>query len=117
MKKPSSIPVPPMYIKGVCRLDDSKFRESYGLFTCNGILINHESPLRGISVVTRKITDGLQKSNWIAQNISLVNLMLSGIGDLQEIMSSNVSNASQNEPMITWSVPENFILSGFVNCL
>jgi len=37
------------------------FRESYGLFTCNGILFNHESPLRGIQFVTRKITDGVAK--------------------------------------------------------
>ena len=32
------------------------YRESYGLFTCNGILFNHESPRRGIEFVTRKIT-------------------------------------------------------------
>lgn len=32
------------------------YRESYGLFACNGILFNHESPLRGQGFVTRKIT-------------------------------------------------------------
>jgi GDPmannose 4,6-dehydratase len=32
------------------------YRESYGLFTCNGILFNHESPRRGKTFVTRKIT-------------------------------------------------------------
>lgn len=32
------------------------YRESYGLFACSGILFNHESPLRGIEFVTRKIT-------------------------------------------------------------
>jgi GDPmannose 4,6-dehydratase len=32
------------------------YRESYGLFGCNGILFNHESPIRGESFVTRKIT-------------------------------------------------------------
>jgi len=37
------------------------FRESYGMFTCNGILFNHESPLRGKQFVTRKITDGVAK--------------------------------------------------------
>ncbi len=37
------------------------FRESYGLFTANGILFNHESPLRGIQFVTRKISDGVAK--------------------------------------------------------
>jgi GDPmannose 4,6-dehydratase len=33
------------------------YRESYGLFTCSGILFNHESPRRGIEFVTRKITN------------------------------------------------------------
>lgn len=37
------------------------YRESFNLFTCNGILFNHESPLRGIQFVTRKITDGVAK--------------------------------------------------------
>lgn len=32
------------------------YRESYGLFSCNGILFNHESPRRGVEFVTRKIT-------------------------------------------------------------
>ena len=35
------------------------YRESYGLYACTGILFNHESPLRGIEFVTRKITCGL----------------------------------------------------------
>tara|TARA_B100000989_G_scaffold298713_1_gene289372 strand:+ start:1178 stop:2299 length:1122 start_codon:yes stop_codon:yes gene_type:complete len=35
------------------------YRESYGLFACNGILFNHESPRRGETFVTRKITRGL----------------------------------------------------------
>ncbi len=35
------------------------FRESYGIYACNGILFNHESPRRGETFVTRKITRGL----------------------------------------------------------
>ncbi|MBK6657942.1 MAG: GDP-mannose 4,6-dehydratase [Proteobacteria bacterium] len=35
------------------------YREAYGLYACNGILFNHESPLRGETFVTRKITWGL----------------------------------------------------------
>lgn len=35
------------------------FRESYGMFACSGILFNHESPIRGIEFVTRKVTDGV----------------------------------------------------------
>lgn len=35
------------------------YREAYGLYACNGILFNHESPLRGETFVTRKITRGV----------------------------------------------------------
>ena len=37
------------------------FRESYGLFACNGILFNHESPRRGFEYVTRKITSTIAR--------------------------------------------------------
>ncbi len=37
------------------------YRESYGMFACNGILFNHESPLRGETFVTRKITRAAAK--------------------------------------------------------
>jgi len=42
------------------------YREAYGLFACNGILFNHESPRRGETFVTRKITRGMTK---IAQGL------------------------------------------------
>ncbi|MXU64403.1 GDP-mannose 4,6-dehydratase [Oceanomicrobium pacificus] len=42
------------------------YREAYGLYACNGILFNHESPRRGETFVTRKITRGLAN---IAQGI------------------------------------------------
>ncbi len=35
------------------------YREAYGIFACNGILFNHESPIRGYEFVTRKITQGV----------------------------------------------------------
>lgn len=37
------------------------YREAYGLFACNGILFNHESPRRGETFVTKKITRGLAR--------------------------------------------------------
>src|SRR5262249_55352490 len=37
------------------------YRESYGMFACNGILFNHESPVRGETFVTRKITRALAR--------------------------------------------------------
>lgn len=37
------------------------YRKAYGVFACNGILFNHESPLRGLEFVTRKITNSVAK--------------------------------------------------------
>jgi GDPmannose 4,6-dehydratase len=37
------------------------YRESFSTFACSGILFNHESPLRGIEFVTRKISDGVAR--------------------------------------------------------
>lgn len=37
------------------------YREAYGIFACNGVLFNHESPYRGETFVTRKITRGLAR--------------------------------------------------------
>jgi len=37
------------------------YREAYGFYACNGILFNHESPIRGETFVTRKITRGLAR--------------------------------------------------------
>lgn len=39
----------------------NNFKESYGMFCTNGILFNHESPIRGKEFVTRKITDGVAR--------------------------------------------------------
>ncbi len=51
------------------------YRESYNLFACNGILFNHESPRRGLTFVTRKISLGVAKISLGLQNkITLGNL-------------------------------------------
>src|SRR5690606_3209628 len=51
------------------------YREAYGLHASNGILFNHESPLRGESFVTRKITRGVAAIHLGAQRpLSLGNL-------------------------------------------
>ena len=39
------------------------YRESYGMYACNGVLFNHESPRRGETFVTRKITRGMARIN------------------------------------------------------
>lgn len=51
------------------------YRESYGMFCCNGILFNHESPRRGIEFVTRKITDGVARiHHGLSKELRLGNL-------------------------------------------
>lgn len=44
------------------------YREAYGIYACNGILFNHESPVRGETFVTRKITRGLSRISLNLQN-------------------------------------------------
>src|SRR4051812_12646625 len=44
------------------------YRESYGMFACNGIMFNHESPVRGENFVTRKITRALARIKLGLQN-------------------------------------------------
>ena len=53
----------------------TNYRESYDMFACSGILFNHESPLRGIEFVTRKISDAVARiSEGIKDYIELGNL-------------------------------------------
>jgi GDPmannose 4,6-dehydratase len=44
------------------------YREAYGLFACNGLLFNHESPRRGKTFVTRKITTAAARIKWGLQH-------------------------------------------------
>jgi len=53
-----------MYAYWIC----VNYREAYGIYACNGILFNHESPLRGETFVTRKITRGLARIKVGLQN-------------------------------------------------
>lgn len=51
------------------------YRESYGLHTTSGILFNHESPLRGLEFVTRKVTDGVARIKLgVGKQLALGNL-------------------------------------------
>ncbi len=51
------------------------YREAYGVYACNGILFNHESPIRGETFVTRKITRGLARiKTGLQERIHLGNL-------------------------------------------
>jgi GDPmannose 4,6-dehydratase len=51
------------------------YREAYGMYCCNGILFNHESPRRGYEFVTRKITNGVARIKaGVASELRLGNL-------------------------------------------
>jgi GDPmannose 4,6-dehydratase len=51
------------------------YREAYNIFACNGILFNHESPMRGYEFVTRKITRGVARiKKGLAKELRLGNL-------------------------------------------
>ena len=51
------------------------YRKSYGMYAVNGILFNHESPIRGLEFVTRKISNGVAKiSLGLVKNLKLGNM-------------------------------------------
>lgn len=51
------------------------YREAYGMYACNGILFNHESPRRGLTFVTRKITQSVARIAYgLQEKVSLGNL-------------------------------------------
>jgi GDPmannose 4,6-dehydratase len=62
------------------------YREAYNMFACNGILFNHESPLRGETFVTRKITRAVSRiALGIQDKLYLGNLMPGGTGGMPKI--------------------------------
>jgi GDPmannose 4,6-dehydratase len=72
------------------------YRESYGMFACNGILFNHESPLRGETFVTRKITRGVGKDQpWDAGKTFMGNIDSErDWGHAKGLRGRNVAHAS-----------------------
>ncbi|PHU27123.1 GDP-mannose 4,6-dehydratase [Capsicum chinense] len=68
------------------------YREAYGIFECNGILFNHESPRRGENFVTRKITRAVGR---IQSKVFLGNLQASR--DCWGLRRSNVDDAAARE--------------------
>jgi len=76
------------------------YRESYGIFACNGILFNHESPRRGETFVTRKITRGLARINQgLDECIYLGNLdALRDWGHAKDYVSMQWKMLQQDQP-------------------
>ena len=76
------------------------YRESYGLYACNGLLFNHESPRRGETFVTRKITRGLCNiSNGLEECLFLGNLnALRDWGHAKDYVRMQWMMLQQNKP-------------------
>ena len=82
------------------------YRESYGMFCCNGILFNHESPKRGKQFVTRKVTDSVAKIKLgLQKELALGNLESKRdwgfAGDYVEVMWL----------MMQYKEPEDFVIA------
>lgn len=76
------------------------YREAYGIYACNGILFNHESPIRGETFVTRKITRGLARiSEGLQEHVYLGNLdSLRDWGHARDYVSAQWLMLQQKEP-------------------
>ncbi|SEQ51807.1 GDP-mannose 4,6-dehydratase [Neolewinella agarilytica] len=82
------------------------YREAYGMFACNGILFNHESPLRGETFVTRKITRAVAKiSLGLQENLYLGNL------DAQRDWGHARDYVEGMWKMLQQDEPEDFVLA------
>jgi len=76
------------------------YREAYGIYACNGILFNHESPVRGETFVTRKITRALSRiSNGLQDKLWLGNLnALRDWGHAKDYVEMQWLMLQQDEP-------------------
>ena len=82
------------------------YREAYGLYACNGILFNHESPRRGETFVTRKITRGLAN---IAQGLEPC-LYMGNIDALRDWGHAK-DYVRMQWMMLQQEVPEDFVIA------
>jgi GDPmannose 4,6-dehydratase len=71
------------------------YREAYGLFICNGILFNHESPERGETFVTRKVTRAVGRiKEGLQHKLFLGNLKATRLGFRWRLRGSDVADAA-----------------------
>lgn len=82
------------------------YREAYGIYACNGILFNHESPRRGETFVTRKITRGLAN---IAQGIE--NCLYMGNMDALRDWGHAKDYVRMQWMMLQQEKPEDFVIA------
>ncbi len=82
------------------------YREAYGLFACNGILFNHESPIRGETFVSRKITRGLARIK-----VGLQNCLYMGNLDAKRDWGHARDYVYMQWLMLQQSEPDDFVIA------
>ena len=82
------------------------YREAYNLFACNGILFNHESPVRGENFVTRKITRGLARIK-----LGLETCLYLGNLDAKRDWGHARDYVEMQWLMLQQDVPEDFVIA------
>jgi GDPmannose 4,6-dehydratase len=82
------------------------YREAYGMFACNGILFNHESPIRGETFVTRKITRALARIK-----LGLQDCLYLGNLDSKRDWGHARDYVEAQWLMLQQSVPEDFVIA------
>src|SRR6266403_2070829 len=82
------------------------YREAYGIYACNGILFNHESPLRGETFVTRKITRGLSRIK-----VGLQDCLYLGNMDVKRDWGHARDYVEMMWMMLQQAVPEDFVIA------
>jgi len=94
------------------------YREAYGIYACNGILFNHESPIRGETFVTRKITRALARIKLgLQENLYLGNLNAKrDWGHARDYVEVQWLMLQQNEPQdFVIATGQQFSVRDFVN--
>lgn len=82
------------------------YREAYGMFACNGILFNHESPIRGETFVTRKITRALSRIK-----LGLQTTLYLGNLDARRDWGHAKDYVRMQWMMLQQEIPEDFVIA------
>lgn len=82
------------------------YREAYGIFACNGILFNHESPLRGETFVTRKITRAMTRIS-----LGLQSCLFLGNMDARRDWGHAKDYVEMQWLMLQQDMPEDFVIA------
>lgn len=82
------------------------YRESFGLHVSSGILFNHESPLRGIEFVTRKVTDGVARIK-----LGLANELRLGNLDAQRDWGHAADYVEAMWAMLQQEIPDDYVIA------